>query len=336
MSALRLVFMGTPDFSVPALHALIAAGHEIAAVYSQPPRPAGRGKKLTPTPVHRAADAAGLEVRTPTSLKSAEEADAFAALNADAAVVVAYGLILPKAILDAAKLGCLNIHASLLPRWRGAAPIQRALLAGDAETGVCIMAMDEGLDTGSVLSRHSLPIGPRETAGDLHDRLSTSGADAITETLAALDAGTTVATPQPGEGVTYAAKLEKSEGRINWALSAEQLDRQIRALTPWPGCFFELPEHLGGARAKVLEAVPFTDNIAADSTATDKTTTDKTAANNAPENASPATILDSRTGTIACGSGALTITRAQRPGGKPVTGPEFLAALGLKSGDSLT
>ena len=243
---MRIVFMGTPEFSVTVLDALVEAGHEIAAVYSQPPRPAGRGKKDRPTPVHARAEALGLEVRTPVSLKTPEALAEFAALKADVAVVVAYGLILPQAILDAPAQGCLNIHASLLPRWRGAAPIHRAIMAGDAQTGVCIMQMEAGLDTGPVLLREAIDIGAEETTAQLHDRLSILGAAAIVEALASLDDLTPQV--QPEEGVTYAAKIDKAEARIDWHLPATQVDRMIRGLSPFPGAWFE---H-GGVRVKVL------------------------------------------------------------------------------------
>lgn len=312
---LRLVFMGTPDFSVPALAALIEAGHEIAAVYSQPPRPAGRGRKLTPTPVHRAAEARGLTVRFPASFKAPGAVADFAGLKADAAVVVAYGLILPKAILDAPRYGCLNIHASILPRWRGAAPIQRAILAGDARTGVSIMQMDQGLDTGPVILERRTDIAPRETAASLHDRLSAMGAEAVTEALSRIAAGSAAAVPQPAEGATYAAKLDKAEGRIDWARPAVEIDRQVRALTPWPGCFFDLPEALGGERVKLLAAE----------------------VTQSPRNgARPGTLLGPKTATIACGDGgALRLTRLQRPGKGPVTGQEFTAGLALEAGINL-
>ena len=222
---MRLIFMGTPEFSVPALHALHAVGHEIACVYTQPPRPAGRGKKERPTAVHAAADALGLLVRHPVSLKSADAQAAFAALEAELAVVVAYGLIPPQAILDAPARGCLNIHASLLPRWRGAAPIHRAVMAGDAETGVCIMQMEAGLDTGPVLMREATAIGATETTADLHDRLAEMGGRLIVHTVAGLDTLTAVA--QPEAGVTYAHKIDKAEAAIDWAQPAAVVDRQI-------------------------------------------------------------------------------------------------------------
>jgi len=243
---MRIVFMGTPEFSVPVLEGLVAAGHDIAAVYCQPPRPAGRGKKDRPTPVHQRAETMGLNVRHPVSLKSEAAQAAFAELKADVAVVVAYGLILPQAILDAPARGCLNIHASLLPRWRGAAPIHRAIMAGDAQTGVCIMQMEAGLDTGPVLLRRAVDIGAEETTAQLHDRLSRLGAEAITEALAHLDA--LVPEPQPEAGVTYAAKIDKAEARIDWTRPAVEVDRLIRGLSPFPGAWFEQE----GTRIKVL------------------------------------------------------------------------------------
>ncbi|WP_299637175.1 methionyl-tRNA formyltransferase [uncultured Ruegeria sp.] len=243
---MRVVFMGTPDFSVPVLDALVEAGHEIAAVYCQPPRPAGRGKKDRPTPVHACAQALGLDVRHPTSLKPAEEQDSFAALNADVAVVVAYGLILPQPVLDAPTHGCLNIHASLLPRWRGAAPIHRAIMAGDAQTGICIMQMEAGLDTGPVLLRQATDIGPEESTAELHDRLSAMGAALIVEVLAKLPGLTP--DPQPEIGVTYAAKIDKSEARVDWSRPAVEVDRQIRGLSPFPGAWTEIE----GNRVKLL------------------------------------------------------------------------------------
>jgi methionyl-tRNA formyltransferase len=281
---MRLVFMGTPDFSVPVLDALAGAGHDIAAVYTQPPRPAGRGKKDRPSPVHARAEAMGLDVRHPRSLRDADAQAGFADLGAEAAVVVAYGLILPQAVLNAPPRGCLNIHASLLPRWRGAAPIQRAIMAGDTETGVCIMQMEAGLDTGPVLLRRATPIGPEDTAGDLHDRLSALGADAITEALSRLDDLTAV--PQPEEGVTYAEKIDKAEARVDWSGDATAIDRQIRGLSPFPGAW----TMIAGRRVKLLRSRPATGSGA------------------------PGTLLDGL--TVACGSGAVSITELQ-PAGKP-------------------
>ncbi|QFT71905.1 methionyl-tRNA formyltransferase [Ruegeria sp. THAF33] len=280
---MRVVFMGTPDFSVPVLDALVEAGHEIAAVYCQPPRPAGRGKKDRPTPVHARAQALGLDVRHPTSLKPAEEQDSFAALNADVAVVVAYGLILPQPILDAPAHGCLNIHASLLPRWRGAAPIHRAIMAGDAQTGVCIMQMEAGLDTGPVLLRQATDIGPEETTAELHDRLSAMGAALIVEALAKLPGLTP--DPQPEIGVTYAAKIDKSEARVDWSLPAVEVDRQIRGLSPFPGAWTEIE----GNRVKLL------------------------ASRLAEGQGAPGEVLNDDL-YVACGQGAIELLRLQRAG----------------------
>ena len=280
---MRIVFMGTPDFSVPVLEALVAAGHDLACVYCQPPRPAGRGKKDRPSPVQARAEALGLPVRHPVSLKDAGVQAEFASLEAEVAVVVAYGLILPQAVLDAPARGCLNIHASLLPRWRGAAPIHRAIMAGDAETGVCIMQMEAGLDTGPVLACRRTPIGAEETTAALHDRLSAMGAALIVETLAGLDGLQAVA--QPEAGVSYAAKIDKAEARIDWTRSAPEVDRQIRGLSPFPGAWFGLD----GARVKVLGS-----KLGAGSGA-------------------PGTVLDAAP-TVACGSGAVRLTRLQRAG----------------------
>ncbi|MCV2889373.1 methionyl-tRNA formyltransferase [Ruegeria aquimaris] len=280
---MRVVFMGTPDFSVPVLEALVAAGHEIAAVYCQPPRPAGRGKKDRPTPVHARALELGLEVRHPVSLKGAKAQADFAALGADVAVVVAYGLILPQAVLDAPRHGCLNIHASLLPRWRGAAPIHRAIMAGDAETGICIMQMEAGLDTGPVLLRAATPIAGEETTGALHDRLSMMGADLIVEALARLPELTPE--PQPEDGVTYAAKIDKAEARVDWTRPAVEIDRQIRGLSPFPGAWTEI----AGERVKLL------------------------ASRLDEGQGTPGEVLDDAL-TIACGTGAVSLTRLQRAG----------------------
>jgi len=244
----RVVFMGSPEFSVPVLEALVAAGHEVACVYCQPPRPAGRGKKDRPTPVQAKAEDMGLPVRHPVSLRNAEAQAEFAALDADVAVVVAYGLILPQPILDAPRHGCLNIHASLLPRWRGAAPIHRAVMAGDAKTGVCIMQMEAGLDTGPVLLRRETGIGATETTADVHDRLSVMGADAVVEALSRLDELTPE--PQPDDGVTYAEKISKDEARIDWTLPAVEVDRLIRGLSPFPGAWCEAD----GERLKLLRS----------------------------------------------------------------------------------
>ena len=248
--SLRLAFMATPDFALPALVALIDAGHEIVCVYSQPPRPAERGQRERPTPVAARAADFGFPVRTPTNLRDPAAAEEFAALDLDAAIVVAYGLILPPSFLAVPRLGCLNIHASLLPRWRGAAPIQRAILAGDAETGVTIMRMEQGLDTGPMLLHRATPIGTDETAGELHDRLATLGAAMIVEALAGLAAGTLRETPQPADGVTYAAKIDKKETRLDWAKPAAELARRARAFSPSPGAWFDYE----GERVRVLRA----------------------------------------------------------------------------------
>jgi methionyl-tRNA formyltransferase len=288
MTRLRLAFMGTPDFSVPTLAALIAAGHEIAAVYCQPPRPAGRGMAARPSPVQAFAEARGLAVRHPVTLKTPDAQADFAALGLDAAVVVAYGLILPRPVLDAPRLGCFNVHASLLPRWRGAAPIQRAILAGDAETGVTIMRMEAGLDTGPMLKVGRVAIGPTTTASDLHDALAELGAGLMVEVLQGVAAGTLPEMPQPDEGVTYAAKIAKDEGRIDWARPAPEIDRLVRALGASPGTWTEI----GGERLKVLGVETATGSGA------------------------PGEVLDDRL-AVACGAGALRIMRAQRPGKAP-------------------
>lgn len=289
--------MGTPDFSVPVLQALKAAGHEIAAVYCQPPRPAGRGKKDRPSPVQKCAEALGLEVRAPLSLKTSDAQADFAALKADIAVVVAYGLILPQAILDAPRLGCLNIHASLLPRWRGAAPIHRAIMAGDGTTGICIMQMDAGLDTGAVLLREETPIGVEETTAQLHDRLCEMGSQLIVKTLAALP--DLQAVPQPEEGVTYAAKIDKQEARIDWSAPAVEVDRKIRGLSPFPGAWCDI----AGERVKLL------------------------ASRVAVGEAASGTVLEGM--TIACGEGAVEIVIAQRQGKKPMAVADILRGLSL-------
>ena len=298
--------MGTPDFSVPILENLIHAGHEMAAVYSQPARPAGRGHQLRPSPVAAAAEKRGIPVRTPKSLKSAEEQEAFAALRADVAVVAAYGLILPKAILDAPRQGCINVHASLLPRWRGAAPIQRSIEAGDAHTGVTIMQMDEGLDTGAMLLAECLPITPTTTGGTLHDDLSAIGARLIVETMSRLEGGSLLAEPQPPEGVTYAAKLAKEEGRIDWRRRAVEIDRQVRAFTPWPGAWFELK----GERIKLISA---------------KLVEGK---------GEPGEVLDDHL-TVACGEGALRLETLQRAGKGAMSAAELLRGFSIPAGARL-
>ncbi len=308
MTALDLIFMGSPDFSIPALQALLDAGHRVKCVYAQPPRPANRGHKETPCPVHAFALEKGLPVRTPKSLKDPAEQAAFAELKADAAVVVAYGLILPQAVLDAPRLGCLNIHASLLPRWRGAAPIQRAIQAGDAETGVTIMQMDAGLDTGAMLLSGKLPITDATMAGALHDDLSVLGSKLIVTALEGLQAGTLQATPQPEAGVTYAAKLDKAEGRLDWTKPATDLARTVRAFIPWPGTWFDA----GKERIKVLAAEAVDGDDAAQ----------------------PGTVLDGRA-TIQCGEGALRPTRLQRPGKGAMDAGDFLRGFDLPQGSRL-
>ncbi|MFZ9635357.1 MAG: methionyl-tRNA formyltransferase [Alphaproteobacteria bacterium] len=247
---MRVVFMGTPAFAATALAAIADAGHDVACAYSQPPRPAGRGHRETRSDVHELAAARGIPVRTPARLRDPAEHAAFAALDADIAVVAAYGLILPRPVLDAPRHGCINIHASLLPRWRGAAPIQRAILAGDRETGVCIMRMEEGLDTGPVLLRAAMPIGDEATAGTLHDALAALGARLVVEALRGVAAGTLRAEPQPEAGVTYASKIAKEEARLGWTRPATELARAVRGFNPFPGAFFDL----GGERIRVLAA----------------------------------------------------------------------------------
>jgi methionyl-tRNA formyltransferase len=308
---MRLAFMGTPPFAAKALEALIAAGHEIAAVYSQPPRPAGRGHKMVPSAVHQLADRHGIPVRTPAKLRTVvEEHEAFTALKLDLAVVAAYGLILPQPILDAPKLGCLNIHGSLLPRWRGAAPVQRAILAGDTETGITIMRMDAGLDTGPMLLKGTVPIGRWTTAVQLFDQLADLGAELIVEAVARLASGDLPDIPQPEEGVTYAAKLDRADGVIDWNLPALDLDRRVRALNPWPGTAFEF----GAERVKLLEA-----SITAGE-------------------GRPGTILwlsDDGSPVVACNPGALKLSTVQRPNRGPQDAASFLRALELAPGAGL-
>jgi methionyl-tRNA formyltransferase len=300
---MRLIFMGTPDFAVPALAALIDAGHDVVCVYSQPPRPSGRGHREQPSPVQKYAQAHGIDVRYPVSLKMPETQADFAALNADAAVVAAYGLILPKAVLDAPSLGCINIHASLLPRWRGAAPIQRAILAGDTETGVTIMQMDEGLDTGPMLMTGKFPIGNETTASDVHDALAALGGKLIVQVLSA---GLPIPEPQPGDGSTYAPKLDRAEGRIDWTESAATLDLKIRALNPWPGVWCERDD----ARLRVLAATPV------------------------PGSGEPGTLIDAPL-TIACGDDALRLDRVQRAGKSALSADEYVRGNPVPAGTVL-
>jgi methionyl-tRNA formyltransferase len=303
---LRLAFMGTPDFAATILQALIDAGHEIAAVYAQPPRPAGRGHKPRPSPVQALAESHGLAVRTPLSLKSVEAQDAFSALKVDAAVVAAYGLILPPAILAAPRLGCLNVHASLLPRWRGAAPIQRAILAGDGTTGVTIMQMEAGLDTGPMVLSESLKIGTMN-AGELHDALAAVGARLIVAALEIAQVGKLAATPQPEEGVTYAAKIQREEAKIDWTKDAAEIARQVRAFAPQPGAWFVQGEE----RIKLLATTPV------------------------EKSGAPGTVLDPLP-SVACGRGALVLTRLQRAGKGALDAAEFLRGHALPVGTRLS
>lgn len=297
---MRIVYMGTPDFAVPALVALAKAGHEIAVVYSQPPRPAGRGKALRPSPVHNRAQEMGIEVRTPLSLKDAEVQAAFAALKADVAVVAAYGLILPRAILDAPRYGCLNIHASLLPRWRGAAPIQRAILSGDNLTGVTIMDMEAGLDTGPMRAKHVTPIEDK-TAGELTAELAQAGAMLMIDVLDDISLHPPV--PQPEEGVTYASKIDKAEARIDFTRDAHQVERQVRAFNPFPGAFFEYR----GERFRILSA-------------------------QVDEHHGPAGQLLDNSLLIGCGHGAIRPTLIQRAGKGAMSAGELLRGFEMPMG----
>jgi len=308
---LRLIFMGTPDFAVPTLVELAGAGHEIAAVYTRAPKPAGRGMDLQDTPVAREAKRLGLTVLTPKTLRTEEAQAEFASFGADAAVVVAYGLILPKAILDAVPLGCFNLHASLLPRWRGAAPINRAVMAGDAQSGVTVMKMDEGLDTGGMAMMERVAIGPDMTAGELHDRLAVIGGDLMHRALGALERGSLQIVPQPNEGVTYAEKIDKAETRIDWSRPAQDVHNHIRGLSPFPGAWFEMPGDKGPARVKGLRS----------------TLSDGSGA--------PGTVLDDNL-AIACGNGAIRILELQRAGKQPMKADEFLRGTKLARGTVLT
>ncbi|AMJ63118.1 methionyl-tRNA formyltransferase [Bosea sp. PAMC 26642] len=307
---LRVIFMGTPDFAVPTLTEIIGQGHEVVSCYTRAPAQAGRGLELKPSPVQRAAERFGIPVFTPKSLRTDEAAETVASHQADVAVVVAYGMILPQAILDLPELGCLNLHGSLLPRWRGAAPIQRAVMAGDAESGVCVMKMEAGLDTGPVGMVEKLVIGPDMTAGELHDALAPLGADLMVRALAALGRGALRFTPQPEEGVTYAAKLGNAEGQLNWARPARQLHDLVRGLSPFPGAYAEIDLGKGAERLKVLRTA---------------------LAGGAAE---PGTLLDGE-GTIACTEGAVKLLQVQRAGGKPMSGAEFLRGARLAAGSKL-
>jgi methionyl-tRNA formyltransferase len=299
---MRLIFMGTPDFAVPTLVELSARGHEIAAVYTRAPKPAGRGMDVQRTPVEQEARRLALAVHTPRTLKDEEVQAAIRACRADAAVVVAYGLILPKSVLEAPRLGCFNIHASLLPRWRGAAPISRAIMAGDTESGVTIMKMDEGLDTGAMAMAERMQIGPDMTAGDLHDALSRLGADLMLRALAAAERGSLTLAPQPDKGVTYAGKISKNETRIEWSKPWKQVHDHIRGLSPFPGAWFEID----GARIKALRSTKGEGSGAAGTTLDDKL-------------------------TIACGTGAVRLTQVQRAGKQPMSADEFLRGTPVKS-----
>jgi len=304
---MRLIFMGTPDFAVPTLIEIVGRGHEVAAVYTRAPKPAGRGMELQPTPVEREARRLRLPVLTPNTLRSEDAIAEFRAHKADAAVVVAYGLILPVPVLEAVPLGCFNLHASLLPRWRGAAPINRAIMAGDAESGVCVMKMAEGLDTGPVALREPVTIGPGETAGELHDRLAQLGARMMPVALGALERGSLQLTPQPEDGVTYAAKIDKSETRIDWGKPWKAVHDHCRGLSPFPGAWFELP---GAGRIKVLR-----------STQGDGSGT-------------PGTVLDERL-TIACAEGAVRFLEVQRAGKQPMKAEEFLRGTQVAPGTTV-
>jgi methionyl-tRNA formyltransferase len=306
---LDLVFMGTPAFAASVLSALLATGHNLRAVYTQPPRPAGRGHAAQPSPAQRLAETHGVEVRAPARLRDAATEAEFAALGADAAVVAAYGLILPAAVLVAPRLGCLNVHASLLPRWRGAAPVQRAILAGDGETGVTIVQMTEGLDEGPILLQEAQPIGPAATAGSLTAALATLGGRLVVEALGRLAAGRLVPRPQPADGITYAPKLRREECRLDWRLDAALLERRVRAFDPWPGACFE---HRG-ERIRVLAAT----------------------VEPGPASDTPGTVLDERL-AIACGTGVLRPLRLQRPGRAALPSAEFLRGFPIGKGTSLS
>ncbi len=304
---MRIVFMGTPDFAVPTLTALIDAGHDIAAVYTPPPRAAGRGLSARKSPVHVAAEAAGLTVLTPERLKGAAERAEFRSLNADVAVVVAYGLILPQVILDAPSHGCLNLHASLLPRWRGAAPINRAIMAGDKETGVAIMRIAEGLDAGPVCLEARAPIGPDQTAGELHDELATRGARLMAQALSALEKGQLDCRPQAENGVTYAKKLEPSEARIDWSRPAREVHNRIRGLSPYPGAWFEVDINGKRERIRALRSTLVQGR------------------------GSAGELLDDAL-TVACGEGAVRLTEVQRAGKRPMPAADFLRGVTLAAG----
>jgi methionyl-tRNA formyltransferase len=308
---MRLAFLGTPDFALAALAGLVEAGHEIACVYSQPPAPRGRGQALKPSPVHAFALEKGLMVRTPASMRDPDEIAVFQALNLDAAAVVAFGQILPGAVLDAPRLGSFNLHGSLLPRWRGAAPIQRAVMAGDPVTGVEVMRMTEGLDEGPVLASETLRIGPLDTAGTLNDRMAAAGAELLARTLAAVERGEGVETPQPDEGVTYAKKIRPKEAKIDWERSGVEVDRKIRGLSPFPGAWFTLATDKGPVRVKALLSA-FEDVDGA-----------------------PGEVLDDRL-LVATGEGAVRLLRVQREGRGPQDAGEFLRGTRVAAGTKLS
>jgi methionyl-tRNA formyltransferase len=308
--SLRVIFMGTPDFAVPTLTEVIGQGHEVVSVYTRAPAPAGRGMELRPSPVQVTAERFGIPVFSPKTLKTPEAAEVMASHEADVAVVVAYGLILPKAILEVPELGCLNLHASLLPRWRGAAPIQRAIMAGDAETGVCVMKMEEGLDTGPVGMVERLAIDGNATAGEMHDRLASLGADLMVRALAALGRGALHFTPQPEDGVTYASKIGNDEARLSWNRPARQVHDLVRGLSPFPGAFAEIDLGKGPERLKVLRTA---------------------LAGGAAE---PGTLLD-EDGTVACLEGAVRLVQVQRAGKGPMGAGEFLRGARLSAGTKL-
>ncbi len=307
---MRLAFLGTPEFAVPSLAAILEAGHEVACVYSQPPAPRGRGQRLTPSPVHALALERGLTVRTPASMRDPDEIAAFAALELDAAVVVAFGQILPREVLDAPRLGAFNLHGSLLPRWRGAAPIQRAVMAGDSVTGVQVMRMSEGLDEGAILATARLRIDALDTAGTLAERMSAAGAALLAQTLPAIADGSAIETPQAAEGVTYAKKIRPKEARIKWKASAAEIDRKIRGLSPFPGAWFAAASERGPVRIKALL-----------SQAEDG-------------GGEPGTVLDDGL-LIACGDGAVRILRAQREGRAAQDASEFLRGFPLAPGQQV-
>ncbi len=307
---MRIIFMGTPDFAVPTLAEIVGAGHDVAAVYSQPPRRAGRGMQERPSPVESFARDHGLEILTPLNLKDIETQETFAACNADAAVVVAYGLILPKAVLEVPRLGCYNLHASLLPRWRGAAPIQRAIMAGDAETGVAVMRMAEGLDTGPVCLTERVAIGDNTTAGDLHDELAAIGGSLMARALSALSRDTLSCTEQPAGGVTYADKIDKAEARIDWSQPARNVHNHIRGLSPFPGAWFENTAEGRNDRIKVLRS-ECVDGAGSAGEALDDTL------------------------TIACGEGAVRLLQVQRAGKAAMSAPDFLRGIPVSAGTVL-